>query len=258
MNKIKIIVCGACGRMGQRIIDLAKSYKEMQIVGAVESKDCQLIGTGMPKVTSDLSGIITSCDVMIDFTTPQVTLSNLEIAVKNGRAIVIGTTGFNDAQVKKIKEAGSKIPVLLSPNMSIGVNLLFKLANDTAKTIPDYDVEIVELHHNKKKDSPSGTAVRLFEIICRVLGRKTQDVGVFGRQGVVGERKKEEIGIMAVRAGDIVGEHTVYFAGPGERIELTHRAHSRDTFANGALMAAKWISDKEPGVYDMQDVLNLK
>ncbi|MCB4792038.1 MAG: 4-hydroxy-tetrahydrodipicolinate reductase [Elusimicrobia bacterium] len=258
MDKIKIIVCGAAGRMGQRIISLAKDSKELEIAGAVETKGHPMIGKDEPKITSDLASIIKSCDVVMDFTAPISALINLETALENKKAIVIGTTGFNDAQVKKIKDTGSEIPVLLSPNMSIGVNLLFKLAGDAAKVVPDYDVEIVELHHNKKKDAPSGTAVKLFEIICNVLGKKPKDAGIYGRHGIVGERTKEEIGIHSIRAGDIVGEHTVYFAGPGERIELVHRALSRDTLANGALLAAKWIYGKKPGMYNMQDVLNIR
>jgi 4-hydroxy-tetrahydrodipicolinate reductase len=185
-------------------------------------------------------------------------VEHLVEALKSSKSIVIGTTGFSETEISEIKAASKKIPVFFTPNMSVGVNLLFKLAEEAAKIIPGYDIEIVELHHNQKKDAPSGTAVKLLEVISRALGKDPKKIGVFGRQGTPGARSKEEIGVMAVRAGDIVGEHTVYLAGPGERIELTHRAFSRDTFAAGALRAAKWVYGKAPGLYDMQDVQGLK
>lgn len=248
MNKTRIIVCGALGKMGSRIIRLAQADSELEVAGGVEAKDNTLY-------TKDISSVLPSGDVVIDFTAPAATLEHLALCKKARKAIVIGTTGFSVEEIKNIKEASVHVPVVFSPNMSVGVNLLFILAKETAKALSNYDIEIVELHHNQKKDAPSGTAAKLSEIIADSLGRKIEDVGIYGRKGVTGARTKEEIGVMAVRAGDIVGEHTVYFAGPGERIELTHRAHSRDTFAAGAIVAAKWVVRQKPGLYDMQHVL---
>lgn len=258
MNKIKIIVCGAAGKMGLSILRLAKADIGLEIAGAVEGKNHTAVGTGEPPICDDIFKIINSCNAVIDFTTPSAAIEHLAYAEKNNKAMVIGTTGLSPEQESKIKNAGKKIPIVFSPNMSIGVNILFMLVGKTAKAAGNYDVEIVELHHNQKKDAPSGTAVKLLSIISDSLGRNPKDAAVYGREGVIGARKKEEIGVLAVRAGDIVGEHTVYFAGPGERIELTHRAHSRDTFATGALTAAKWVVHQKPGVYDMQDVLGLR
>lgn len=258
---IKIVICGICGRMGSIILALGNEDKEIEIVGGLESKNHTNIGTTIQntkrKVQDKLDDIITQSDVVIDFTIPEATLEHLSIVKKAKKCIVIGTTGFKNDGLNKIKETSKTIPVFMSPNMSVGVNLLFKLAAETAKSIPQYDIEIVETHHNKKKDAPSGTAKKLAEIISKELNRNLDSVGVYGRQGIVGPRKPEEIGILSVRAGDIVGEHTVMFAGTGERIELTHRAHSRDTFASGALRAAKWIINKKPGLYDMQQLLGL-
>jgi len=255
---IKISVCGAAGKMGTSIIGLARLDKELEVAGALEIAGNPAVGTGSPSISDDISRVISVCDVLIDFTTPKASIEHLVEAIKNSRAIVIGTTGFSETELSEIKAASKKIPVVFTPNMSVGVNLLFKLSEEAARIVPGYDIEIVELHHNQKKDAPSGTAVKLLEIISRALGRDPKKTGIYGRQGITGPRSKEEIGILSVRAGDIVGEHTVYLAGPGERIELTHRAHSRDTLASGALRAAKWIYGKSPGLYDMQDVLNLK
>lgn len=255
---IKLIVCGAAGRMGSRIIELSREDSSLSVVGAVEFAGHPMIGKGEPVITNDISGAIKNCDVIIDFTSVESSLKTLEQALKNKKAIVIGTTGFSEQQKDVIKKASATIPVLFSPNMSVGVNILFKLVNDAAKAMPGYDVEILELHHNKKKDSPSGTAAKLFNIVAKALGKNPETAGVYGRKGMVGERKSDEIGVHSVRAGDIVGEHTVYFAGPGERIELTHRAHSRDTLVQGALVAAKWLSKQKPGLYDMSDALGIK
>jgi 4-hydroxy-tetrahydrodipicolinate reductase len=258
MNKVKIIVSGAAGKMGTRIIALAQNDKNTEVVGEIEAGGSYtLIENGQRKAVDGME--LAACgDVLVDFSTPQASLEHLALAVAAGKAIVLGTTGFSEAETEKIKAAAGKIPVVFSPNMSVGVNLLFKLAAQVAKVLADYDIEILELHHNQKKDAPSGTAVKLAQVIASSLGRNIEDVGVYGRHGVIGPRKKEEIGVLAVRAGDIVGEHTVFFAGPGERIELTHRAHSRDTLASGALVAAKWLARQKSGLYDMQDVLGLK
>ncbi len=256
---MKIIVCGAAGRMGQTILTLAKLDKDIEIAGAVEFDESPFIGTGNPKIikNSDLEQVLKNTDVLIDFTSPDSALKTLEKAKAAKKAVVIGTTGFNEQQKQKISEFAKDIPILLSPNMSIGVNLLFKLVEETAKKLSGYDIEIVEIHHNKKKDAPSGTAAKLAEIAACATGRKIEDSAVYERHSVNKARTKDEIGVLSVRAGDVVGDHTVYFAGTGERIEITHRAHSRETFASGALRAAKWIVGKSPKLYNMQDVLDL-
>ena len=251
--------------MGNAILRLASTDDKLEIAGAVESAGNPSVGSGVSfpgadpvKITSDFGVSLKDSDVVIDFTSVAASLEHLAAAEKSKKPIVIGTTGFKPAEIELIKKASSKIPVVFSPNMSVGVNVLFQLVKETAKAVPGYDVEIVELHHNQKKDAPSGTAAKLAQIIADTLKRNLAKVGIYGRQGITGARTKDEIGIMSVRAGDIVGEHTVYFAGPGERIELTHVAHSRDTLASGALVAAKWLVNQKPGLYDMQDVLNLK
>lgn len=254
----KIIIDGACGKMGSRVVALATQDKELEIVGLIEAPTHPAIGKELLKglfLSSDLYQSINKADVVIEFTTPEATIEHIKICHKANKAIVIATTGLSAEQTLQVNACAKDIPVLMSPNMSTGVNLLFKLVELVAKTIPNYDIEIVELHHNLKKDAPSGTAIKLAKIISKVLGRDLDLVGTYGRKGIIGARKTEEIGIHAIRAGDIVGEHTVIFAGTGERIELTHRAHSRDTFAAGALLGAKWLVKQKPGLYDMKDVL---
>jgi dihydrodipicolinate reductase len=257
---MKITICGAAGRMGQSILDIAKTDENVQICGAVEYDASPAIGTGTPAIisASSIESVLPATEVLIDFTNPDNALKNLEFAKKYKIPVIIGTTGFIAEQKEKIAEAAKEIPVVLSPNMSVGVNILFKLVEEVTKLIPDYDIEILELHHNKKKDAPSGTAVKLADIAAAAIGKNMNEIGVYGRKTVLGERRKDEIGVMSIRGGDIVGEHTVYFAGTGERIELTHRAQSRNTFGAGAVRAAKWVIGKEPGLYDMQDVLGLK
>jgi len=246
--------------MGQSIIAVAKADGNVQVCGAVEYNGSPALGTGTPAIipVSEIEKVLPETDVLVDFTNPESALKNLEAAKKYGKPAVIGPTGFTAEQKEKAAEFAKSIPVVMSPNMSVGVNILFKITQEVAKIIPDYDMEIVELHHNKKKDAPSGTAAKLADILAQSRGKNIGEVGVYGREGIIGERKKEEIGVMAVRAGDIVGDHTVYFAEHGERLELTHRAHSRETLAAGAVRAAKWIAGKKPGLYDMQDVLGLK
>ncbi len=262
---INLIVNGAAGRMGRAIIALATEDADLQIVGAIEVKNHALLGkdagtnAGVSPldllITSDLKSVIAQADVVIDFSERRSTLNCVEVAREAGKALVIGTTGLSDEDMARIKSAAQDIPIVLSPNMSVGVNLLFKIAEETASKLKGYDVEIFEIHHNKKKDAPSGTARRLAQAVAQATGRDLSRDAVYGRQGIVGERKPEEIGILAARAGDIVGEHTVIFAGPGERVELTHRAHSRNTFASGALRAAKFAAGAAPGFYTMADVL---
>jgi 4-hydroxy-tetrahydrodipicolinate reductase len=257
---MRLAICGAAGRMGQAIIAIAKEDSSIRISGVLEFEGNKAIGTGNPVISSvnDLEKILKYTDALIDFTNPESALRNLELSLKQKVPEVIGTTGFSEEQKKKIYEASKVIPIVFSPNMSVGVNILFKLVEEAAKRIPDYDIEIVELHHNKKKDSPSGTAAKLAEVAASSIGKDIKDVGIYGRHSANTARKKDEIGVLSVRAGDIVGDHTVYLVGPGERIELTHRAHSRDTFAAGAVRATKWVASQKPGLYDMSDVLSLK
>jgi len=266
---IKVAVTGAAGRMGQRNIALVTEAEGMVISGAVEmplhkavGQDAGLAaGCGMldVQITDSLDKALAASDVLIDFTFPEVTLENAAVCARLGKRMVVGSTGFTPEQREQLAEFAKQIPIVFAPNMSVGVNVCFKLLKDMAKTLGEgFDVEIVELHHNKKKDSPSGTAVRMGEVVADALGRDYNQVANFHREGMCGERTKEEIGMQTVRGGDIVGEHTVYFIGMGERIELTHRAMSRDMFARGAVRAAGWLADKPAGMYDMQDVLGLQ
>jgi len=207
-------------------------------------------------ITDDVAVAFEGANVLIDFSSPEGTIAAIQAAANAGVAAVTGTTGLTDDDVSLVVEASKAIPVVMAPNMSVGVNLLFKIAGEVAAVLGNsYDVEIIEAHHRQKMDAPSGTAKRLYEIIARVLERDTEKVGVCGREGMVGKRTTEEIGVMAVRAGDIVGEHTVLFGGIGERIELVHKLHSRMTLATGAIRAARWVTGRQPGIYDMQDVL---
>ena len=266
---IRVIVMGASGKMGGRIINLIKDQQDdLRLYGAVERKGTPAIGRDAGEVAGcghlgitivdTIYTALPDSDVVIDFTEPTGTISILPAVVKAKKAIVIGTTGFTKVDSDMIRDYAQKIPCVLSPNMSVGVNLVFKLLADTAKvTGDDYDVEIMEIHHHHKKDAPSGTALKMGQVVAEALKRKLEDVGVYGRKGIIGKRKKKEIGIQSLRAGDVVGDHTVIFAGPGERIEITHRAHSRENFARGALIAAKWIASKKPGLYSMMDVLGL-
>jgi len=261
--KPKVIVLGAAGKMGKNIIMAINESKELELVGAIEKKGHPAIGmdsgenAGIGKnqilITDNLENIISNADLTIDFTSPLSSIENIKINHKYKKPAVIGTTGFSNEQLNLIKDLSKDIPILLSPNMSIGVNLLFNLVKIAAEKLgKDYDVEIIELHHRLKKDAPSGTALKIKDIIAKELGIENI---IYGREGITGERSKNEIGVFAVRAGDIVGEHTVIFATTGERIEITHRASSRMTFAKGAVKAALFIIQQKPGLYSMQDVL---
>ncbi|MDI6889801.1 MAG: 4-hydroxy-tetrahydrodipicolinate reductase [Thermodesulfovibrionales bacterium] len=266
---VRIAVAGAAGRMGSRITALSREYPELKLTGAFEKKGHDAVGkdiglvvgigeTGI-KLADRLEDIIDNVDVIIDFTTPSSTKENVKLSAKKGRAMVIGTTGFSRDEVKEIETSIKNIPCVMSSNMSTGVNLLLKVLQKTAKVLGDeYDIEIIEAHHRMKKDAPSGTAMKMAQVIADAINRNLDEVAVYTRKGLIGERTKREIGIQTVRAGDIVGEHTVIFGGLGERIEITHKASSRDTFARGALKAAMWVYGKPAGLYDMQDVLGLK
>jgi 4-hydroxy-tetrahydrodipicolinate reductase len=266
---VKIAVAGAAGRMGSRITALSKEYEGLQLTGAFEKKGHKDIGkdigtvvgignTGVTLVDS-LESIIDSVDLVIDFTTISSTKENIKLTSSKGKAMVIGTTGFSKDDLKEISELTKKIPCVMASNMSMGVNLLLKILQDIARVLgDDYDIEIIEAHHRLKKDAPSGTALKMAQVIADAVNRNLDEVAVYARKGIMGERTKKEIGIQTIRAGDIVGEHTVIFGGLGERVEITHKASSRDTFARGALKAALWLSGKPAGLYDMQDVLGLR
>jgi len=265
-----VAVCGSMGRMGRAILSiLGENPYGMALSAAVEAAGHPLLGSDPSsmsagaraglKVTDDFGGAIAGADVVIDFSTPDSSVRHVRAAAEAGKPIVIGTTGLSADQLQAVRDAGGKTAVVHSPNMSIGVNLMFRVAADVARVLgDDYDVEIVETHHRFKKDAPSGTAVKLADVVASALGRRMGDVGVYGRKGILGERPRKEIGVFAVRSGDVVGEHTLVFGGIGERLEITHRAHSRDTFARGAVRAASWALGKPPGLYDMADVLGFR
>ncbi|MCD6486913.1 MAG: 4-hydroxy-tetrahydrodipicolinate reductase [Syntrophobacterales bacterium] len=266
---VKVIVTGAAGRMGGRIITLVQNADGVELAGAVEQKGHHLtgsdvgeyLGLGKTGVTleDDLNECVGQGDVIIDFSSHTASVEHLRIAAENNKAIVIGSTGLTPDEMEQVAEISRGARCVLAPNMSVGVNVMFKVLKDVAGILGDeYDVEIIEAHHNQKKDAPSGTAVKMAGIIAQTLDRDIDKVGVYGRKGMIGARPKNEIGVQTVRAGDIVGEHTVIFGGMGERLEFIHRAHSRDNFAGGAIRAAVWIMDRENGLYDMQDVLGLK
>ncbi len=241
---VRILLVGAAGRMGQAIAHAAESQKDVTIAGRCDIGDA-------------LEESIGNCDVVIDFSHAEATQRNCTTCLTSGKPLVIGTTGQSAEQLRAIKDAAKSIPVLLAANFSIGVNTLFWLTRKAAELLGDgFDLEIVETHHRLKKDAPSGTAKRLAQILSEVRGLNEKNFA-HGREGQVGERPKTEIGIHAIRAGDVVGDHTVVFGGPGERLELTHKASSRETFALGALRAARWIIGKPAGLYSMEDVLGL-
>ncbi|MBC8318057.1 MAG: 4-hydroxy-tetrahydrodipicolinate reductase [Desulfobulbaceae bacterium] len=264
----KVIVCGAAGRMGQRISYMVNQNPDLQLVGGFEQADSPHVGRDIGEVAGfgkigvaiapDLPSIIDQGDVLIDFTFHAATMGFAKVAAEHNKAMVIGTTGLSPENLADLKKISEKIALVQAPNMAVGVNVLFKITQKVASILgDDYDIEIVEAHHRMKKDAPSGTALKLGEMAALGVGRDLQKVGVFERNGIIGERTDQEIGIQTIRGGDIVGEHTVYFAGPGERIELTHRAHNRDNFARGAALAAAWVSAKGKGMFTMFDVLGL-
>ena len=264
----KVAVFGALGRMGQMIMKGLLEKPEASLSAAIERPGCPALGHDVgPSLGAGNLGVtllddprqgLEAANVYIDFSSLEASLNHLETAVSMGVAAVIGVTGYSADDQAKLQAAAQKIPVLWAPNMSIGVNVMYKVAALMTKILgPDFDPEIVELHHNQKKDAPSGTAVKLYETVAEAAGLNVPDSMVTGRTGQVGARTKKEIGVLAVRGGDIVGEHTVYFCGTGERLELTHRASSRAVFAQGAIRAALWLYQQKPGLYNMNDVLGL-
>ena len=258
---MKVAVAGAGGRMGRALIEAVQAERDLVLAAALDLAGSAALGqkAGGVQIGSDISAAVQACDVLIDFTRPEGTLAHLAACAARGRAIVVGTTGFTPAQVDTLREASKRIPIALSPNFAVAVNVLFKLAETAARALGEaYDVEIIEAHHRHKVDAPSGTALKLGEVIARALDRDLKKVAVFGREGDTGERPAKAIGFHALRGGDIVGEHTVLFAGTGERLELTVRSQSRATYAQGAVRAAKWLEGRPPGLYDMFDVLGLR
>jgi len=267
-SPLKVIVTGAAGRMGKRLVALAHESPNLQLSGATETKNHQDLGKDVGdlagcgslgiSITDDLSKILSQADVVVDFTSPGPTLNHLAQVAQYKRAIVIGTTGFSPDEMNKLRKHAESIPCVQAPNMSMGINVLLKIIGKVAQALgDDYNLEIIDTHHNRKKDSPSGTAVKLAEALAAAKNWDLAKTGMYARHGIIGERPSKEIGIQTVRAGDIVGDHTVLYGGPGERIEITHRAHNRDPFALGALRAAEWVVNQPPGLYGMADVLNL-
>lgn len=263
----KIAIAGAAGRMGRALIEATQAAEFAMLAAAIERNGHPLLGqdigeiAGVGKLSVVLSDDLNAAtfDVLIDFTAPEATLMNVEICRKMQKSIVIGTTGLNDDQKNILRDAAASIPIVFAPNMSVGVNLCFKLLKIAAKVLGDsVDIEIIEAHHRHKVDAPSGTALRMGEVIAQTLGRDLKKDAIYGREGKTGARDRQTIGFATVRAGDIVGDHTVLFADEGERVEITHKASSRLTFAKGAVRAALWLSNKNNGLFDMQDVLDLR
>ncbi len=265
---IRIAIIGAVGRMGRSLLEACVNTEGLTIGAATVRPGNSLLGSSVGdlisqpqiqvKLVDDISQVLNDFDVLIDFTNPETTLANVVICKQAGKKMVIGTTGFDATQKQMLKDASSHIAICFAPNMSVGVNLCLKLLETAAKIMgDDVDIEIIEAHHRHKKDAPSGTALRMGEVVADALGRDLATCAVYGRKGVTEERDRKTIGFETIRAGDIVGEHTVLFAGLGERVEITHKASSRMTFAKGSMRAAIWLNDKQTGFFDMQDVLEL-
>ncbi len=265
---LNIAVTGAAGRMGRALITACDHHSDTQLAAAIERPGNTLIGSDAGdlaglgplnvSVKDSLNGVVDAFDTLIDFTTPASTLQNLEFCVQHRKNIIIGTTGIDDAGKQAIRAAAESIGIVFAPNMSVGVNLCFKLLETAAAILGnDFDIEVIEAHHRHKVDAPSGTALRMGEVVASALGRDLSGCAVYGREGVTGARDPNTIGFDTIRGGDIVGDHTVLFAGEGERVEITHKASSRMTFANGAIRAAIWLQQQPTGLYDMQDVLGL-
>jgi 4-hydroxy-tetrahydrodipicolinate reductase len=265
---VGLIVCGIGGRMGGAVVRAIQQSSSNKLLAAIDKPNSARLGKDAGEVAAaghlgvqisdHIENYLNAKSVVIDFTNPEASLGFVRAAAKKRAPIVIATTGFNPDQLAEIKRLSKRTPTLLSANTSLGVNVLVALLGKAAKMLgADYDIEIIEAHHRFKKDAPSGTALALGRSVAQALGRDLEKVGINGRKGIVGERATKEIALLSVRAGDIVGEHTVIFGGIGERLEFIHRAHSRDTFARGALRAARWLAGRRPGLYGMQDVLAL-
>ncbi|MCG9678108.1 4-hydroxy-tetrahydrodipicolinate reductase [Vibrio sp. Isolate24] len=265
---VRIAIAGAAGRMGRNLVKATYLNSQSQVGAGSERPESSLVGVDIGELcgegkfdvvlTDDLTKDIANFDVIIDFTAPSSTLANLELCKQHNKSIVIGTTGFTELEREQIDEFAKHVPIVMAPNYSVGVNLVFKLLEKAAKVMGDYcDIEIVEAHHRHKVDAPSGTAIGMGEAIADAMGNKLNDVAVYAREGIIGERTKDEIGFATIRAGDIIGEHTAMFADIGERVEISHKATDRMTFANGAVKAAVWLAEKPVGFYTMTDVLGL-
>jgi 4-hydroxy-tetrahydrodipicolinate reductase len=266
---IRVAIVGAAGRMGKTLIEAIQAADGLELGAATERPDSSLIGADAGELAGvgrlgvalshSLTKVVDSFDVVIDFTSPASTMVNLDVCRQHGKRIVIGTTGLADAQKRQISDAAKDIGVVFAPNMSVGVNLCFKLLDIAARVMGDEaDIEIIEAHHRHKVDAPSGTALRMGEVVAQALRRDLKEVAVYGREGQTGARKPETIGFETIRAGDVVGEHSVWFATEGERVEIVHKASSRMTFAKGAVRAAGWLMQQDKGLFDMQDVLGLR
>ena len=265
---VNIVVAGAAGRMGSRIVALHGEAPGLRVAAALEAPGHRAVGRdagetagvgklGVP-ITADAGAALTRDRVLVEFSVPEASLEHARVVARAGGRAVIGTTGFSGAQREEMAALARQAAILVAPSMSVAVTLAFSLLATMAKVLgDDYDVEITETHHRYKKDAPSGTALHMAEIVARALGRDLKQVGVYGRQGLPGERPGKEIGVMSLRSGDVVGEHTVSFGTLGERLELTHKAHSRDMFARGALRAVCWVAGRGPGLYSMHDVLGI-
>ncbi len=266
---MRVAIIGASGRMGKNLIDAVNQAEGLSVSAAIERPDSSLIGAdagelaGVGKlgvaIVGDLNAVVGDFDVLIDFTTPATTVNNLKVCAEHNKKIVIGTTGFDEVGLAEIDKAADKTAVIFAANYSVGVNLCLKLLKQAAEVLNDgYDIEVIEGHHRHKVDAPSGTALRMGEVVADTLGRDLKECAVYGREGITGARDPNTIGFATVRAGDIVGDHTVLFATEGERVEITHKASSRMAFAKGAAHSCKWIASKDKGLFDMQDVLNLR
>lgn len=263
---ISVIIDGACGRMGKMISQGVVTQSDMQLVGAIEYNGHPQLGEdvgevagvgtiGVP-ISDNLSEILDEADVVVEFTAPSASIEHLRNVGDAGKTMVLATTGFTEAELAEVQELAQNIPCVMAPNMSVGVNVMLQAVQLVAKALGDeYDVEVIEAHHNQKADSPSGTALRIAEVLAESLDRNLAEVGAYGRHGMVGARPEKEIGIHAIRGGDISGDHTVLYAGAGERIEITHRAHTREAFAKGAIRAARWVVDAPKGLHDIAEVL---
>lgn len=268
MKKIRYAIAGSAGRMGRTLVEAVLKDETASLAATLEHSASPFLGKdagelfGMPcgvLITDDIVGALKNADCLIDFTRPEATLVHLENCQSQGVSLVIGTTGFNAAEKQAIENAAQKISVVFAPNMAVGVNAVFKLLSVAAKILnTGYDVEVIEAHHRHKVDAPSGTALRMGEVVAHALGKDLSECAIYGRQGHTGERPATQIGFSTIRGGDIVGDHTVLFAGEGERIEITHKSASRMSYALGALRAGRFLADKSHGLFDMQDVLGLK
>ncbi|MES2993095.1 MAG: 4-hydroxy-tetrahydrodipicolinate reductase [Pseudomonadota bacterium] len=264
---LRVAVAGASGRMGHMLIEAIVAAPDLVLAGALDVAGSPAIGQdataflgrhGGPSITADLRAGLADAQVLIDFTRPEGTLAHLAVCRELGVKVVIGTTGFDDAQKAQIADHAQHIAVMLAPNMSVGVNVMLKLLDQAARALSEgYDIEIIEAHHRHKVDAPSGTALKMGEVIAAALGRDLKDCAVYAREGVTGERDPSSIGFATVRGGDIVGDHTVLFAGTGERIEITHRSNSRAGYAQGSLRAARFLADRTSGLFGMDDVLGM-